>query len=184
MKTSERLKKTTELLSALGHSSIEEFEEKEGFKILSWTAWTQQDKLLFAFVDPFFDAMTSASILRGTTDQEYRKSIKYKKSQLKTLFAMKNIAIFKIKKYLADEFFIDIKLIKTSDIIFNNNRTFKVSNTSFSYDATLANMYFKPTTWGWKSTKNHTVDVDDMLTYFYGKGLESITDIKIVKDDN
>lgn len=172
------------LIEDLGFKTEEEFENSTGFKITKAYSWKNGDIIAVNFKDPFFNSITGSTEIDVSKSRdenliEYNLKIKYKIRQFKKLNLIKQIGIDKIITFISKSFWIDPKLIKTTDIIFHTYKIFRVGGVPFSYEVILKDNSFTIYTYQNDKYVNNTQNLNVILQYYYKKDISEITKFKI-----
>jgi hypothetical protein len=107
--------------------------------------------------------------LTDDTLQSIKKAVKRKSTQIRLLESMKSEGVEKIREFIAHHFSVDIKLIETADIKWDNPYSYSIAGQPFSYTGTLIDKSLDLTTYWHGSHKQAADMVDTIRAYFNNK---------------
>jgi len=178
--------------SGYGYKTKKEFEDNTGFniRVTSYTSYynANQSKYIRAeFVDPLFSSLTQPTVITVDKDAKedeivalFKKKIKYKLRQVRNLEGIKHHSIKYLKRVMSEMYSISTDIIKDEDIIFTKYSGFSFAGVRHSYEGTLTResvIFYNPP----YGDNNHIHELNLVLNYYFGKGVEAITGFKIDK---
>jgi len=170
---------------------LKDLENKIGYviNINNTRGWSQaRNGTLFThidFQDPFFVSMTntsSAPILSSYSDTEiikaFKAKIRYKEKQIPVLVERKADLIIDARRHYSKNFRIDPSIIKDSDVKFRTHKTLEICGVGRGFMATMAGKNVKVELYHYRASGAVAQEFQDLYEYYYGKGLEAITNFK------
>ena len=171
---------------------MNEFSKQTGFILTTGFNWLSPGNLIInvSFKDPFFASCTKVSqiifkeisavnINKKEIFKIYNTKIKYKQRQINKINSIKQIAYTNIISFISKSFSVDPKIIKKEHITFTKHSRFEIANLSIYYETILVDNSFSIHNYTHSTYAQVLVEANKIYNFYYGKGVDSITNYKI-----